>query len=177
MTRRTLLALGIGTALHGGAVHGTEPTLAGTRFVVTNTFQGAQTDGAEVDVSSFELDNNRFATVGDGVELPAFISIYDVDVSDTAIAFTWVDTEFSRRLNGVTPEGNHDRNYFVFDLPGDVAITGIRFDAERSELLPESTAPEARVLGPNRVVIDNDAGVVRGVGYNPAFEITLSRRS
>lgn len=160
-------------ALLGLATTAQSATLDGATFVVTNTFQGAQTEGVEMDVAAFGLDNNKFATVGDGVELPVFINIYDVDVSGDMIKFTWVETDFSKQITGPTPEGNHDRNYFTFDLPQGVAITGVAFDAENSEMLEGSTAPEAQVLGPNRIVIDNMVGVVRGVGFNPAFKISF----
>ena len=43
--------------------------LMGATVVITNTFQGGQTDGAEVDVAGFGMLNNQFATVGDGMEI------------------------------------------------------------------------------------------------------------
>ena len=148
--------------------------LDGVDFVITNTFQGAQTNNVETDVGAFGLPGNQFATVGDGVELPAYINIYDVDVSDKMIKFTWVETEFSKKITGPTPAGNHDRNYFIFDLPQGMAITEVAFDAENSEMLEGSTVPQATVIAGNRIVIDNNEGVVRGVGFNPAFSVTLS---
>ena len=149
--------------------------LKGSSFVVTNTFEGNAGGGSvpETDVSAFGLDNNKFAVVGDGVELPVFIAIYDVDVSGDMIRFTWRETDFSKQITGPTPEGNHDRNYFTFDLPEGVAIEKESFDADASDMLEGSVAPTAAVLGPNRIVIDNMGGVVRGVGFNPAFKVTF----
>ena len=167
---RFLLSLTIAAAL---PLTASAADLTGAAFVVTNTFQGAQTDGAEVDVAAFGLDNNKFGIVGDGVELPVFINIYDVDVSGDMIKFTWRETEFSKQITGPTPDGNHDRNYFTFDLPEGVAIDKVIFDAAASDMLDGSTEPTAAVLGPNRIVLDNMGGVVRGVGYNPAFKVTF----
>ncbi|MEM7241974.1 MAG: hypothetical protein AAF429_07300 [Pseudomonadota bacterium] len=147
--------------------------LLGANFVITNTFQGAQTDNNELDVAGFGFKNNVFATVGEDVELPSFINIYDVDVSKDMIKFTWVETDFSKTITGPTPEGNHDRNYIIFDLPKGVAIDTIAFDAAASDMLEGSAEPTAAVIGSNRVVMDNAGGVVRGVGYNPAFKLTF----
>jgi len=148
--------------------------LTGATVVITNTFQGAQTEGAEVDVSAFDLMNNQFATVGGDVEFPAFITLYDVDVSADRIKFTWGDSPFAEQISGPTPDGNHDRNYFVFDLPEDKAITDVAFDADASDMIDGSATPFAAVLGPNRIVIDFAAGVIRGDGFNPAFAVTVS---
>lgn len=156
------------------AADGHASGLIGATVVITNTFQGAQTEGAEVDVSAFDLLNNQFATVGDDVEFPAFITLYDVDVSAGAIQFAWGDSPFAQQLSGPTPEGNHDRNYFVFDLPEGKAITEISFDAAASDMIEGSAEPTATILGPNRIVIDFSTGVIRGAGFNPAFAITVS---
>ena len=147
--------------------------LIGSTVVITNTFQGAQTENAEVDVSGFGLVNNRFSTVGDEVEFDDFITLYDVDVSANAVAFTWSDSEFAQQLSGPTPEGNHDRNYLIFDLPEGKAITAVAFDAEASDLLEGSAEPTAVVLGPNRIVTDFSGGVIRGTGFNPVYAITV----
>ncbi len=149
--------------------------LMGTTFVVTNTFEGDAGGNKvdETDVAAFGLDNNKFAVVSEEVELPTFINIYDIDVSADMIKFTWRETEFSSQITGPTPEGNHDRNYFVFDLPEDVMIESVTFDPENSEMLENSVEPVATVLGPNRFVIDNIGGVVRGVGFNPAFKVNF----
>lgn len=147
--------------------------LTGSTVVITNTFQGAQTENAEVDVSGFGLANNQFSTVGDDIEFDDFITLYDVDVSANAIAFTWSDSEFAQQLSGPTPDGNHDRNYLVFDLPEGKAITAIEFDAEASDLLEGSAEPTATVLAPNRIVTDFSGGVIRGAGFNPVYSITV----
>lgn len=157
-----------------GLADGRASGLAGATVVITNTFQGAQAEGAEVDVSAFDLVNNRFAIVDQNVEFPAFITLYDVDISADTIRFVWGDSAFAQQLSGPTPDGNHDRNYFVFDLPEGQAITDITFDATKSEMIEGSAAPSAMVLGPNRVVVDFASGVIRGIGFNPVFSVTVS---
>lgn len=147
--------------------------LDGAAVVITNTFQGAQTEGIEVDVSAFGLSNNRFATVGDSTEFPEFITLYTVDISADSIAFTWGDSEFARSLAGPTPDGNHDRNYFIFDLPEDVAITAVEFDADASDLIEGSAVPVATIIGPNRIMIDFAGGVIRGAGFNPVYSVSV----
>ena len=147
--------------------------LEGATVVITNTFAGEQTGGAEVDVTAFGLVNNRFATVGSDVEFPAFITLYDVDITAGSIAFTWGDSDFAKQLAGPTPEGNHDRNYFIFDLPEGKAITAIEFDADASDMIDGSAAPTATVLGPNRIVTDFSGGVIRGAGFNPVYMVTV----
>ncbi len=148
--------------------------LNGATVVITNTFQGAQTEGAEVDVSAFDLVNNQFATVGDGVEFPAFITLYDVDITADAIRFAWGDSPFAQQLSGPTPDGNHDRNYFVFDLPEGKAITAVSFDTAASRMIEGSAEPQAAILGPDRIVVDFSTGVIRGAGFNPVFPVTVS---
>ncbi len=149
------------------------PGLHGASVVLTNTFQGEFSGGNEVDVASFGFHNNRFAKVTDAVEFPNFITLYHVDISADSLAFTWTDSEFANSVSGSTPEGNHDRNYFIFDLPEGEAITSIVFDAEASQMLPDSAEPTATILGPNRVVTDFSGGVVRGLGFNPVFKVTV----
>lgn len=157
-------------ALAGGHAGG----LDGATVVITNTFQGAQTEGAEMDVAAFGMMNNVFATVGDAMEFPGFITLYDVEITGDSIAFTWLQGESADSISGPTPEGNHDRNYFVFDLPEGKAITAVAFDPDASELLEGSAEPTIAIVGPNRIVTDFSSGVVRGVGFNPAFSITVS---
>lgn len=150
-----------------------EGGLDGATVVITNTFQGAQTDGFETDVSAFGLVNNQFAKVGDDVEYSDFITLYTVDISGESIAFTWGDGAFAQQLSGPTPEGNHDRNYFIFDLPEGMAITAVTFDEAASELLDGSAIPTATVVGPRRIVTDFASGVIRGVGFNPVYSVTV----
>ena len=147
--------------------------LDGATVVITNTFQGAQTEGNETDVAAFGLNNNRFATVGDDVEFPDFITLYTVDLSGDSISFTWGDSDMANQLSGPTPDGNHDRNYFIFDLPEGVAITDVTFDATTSDMIDGSADPTAAVLGPNRIVTDFSSGVIRGAGFNPSFKVTV----
>jgi len=147
--------------------------LHGASVVITNTFQGGQTGNVESDVAAFGLTNNQFATVGDDVEFPDFITLYSVDVSSDAIAFTWADSDFAKQLAGPTPEGNHDRNYFIFDLPAGKAITAVTFDAEASDMIEGSATPTVTIIGPNRIVTDFSSGVIRGAGFNPVYSVTV----
>ncbi len=148
--------------------------LAGTPFVVSNLFQGDSTDQVEVDVSAFGLKNNLFAKVAEGVELPGFIKLYDVDVSGAHVTFSWIDTDFSHEVGGPMPSDKHDRNYFTFDLPAGVAIKSVEFDPKASVLLEGSALPTVTLLAPNRFVTEFADGVVRSEGFRPSFEITLT---
>jgi hypothetical protein len=76
-------------------------------------------------------------------------------------------------LAGPTPDGNHDRNYFIFDLPEGKAITAVTFDAGASDLLDGSAEPTAAVIGANRIVTDFSSGVIRGAGFNPVYSVTV----
>ncbi len=150
--------------------------LMGSHVVVTNTFQGDLTSNVETDVSSFGLENNQFSTVGNEVEFPNFITLYSVDISSNSIAFSWGDSDFAKQLSGPTTEGNHDRNYFVFDLPASKNITAVSLDKEASSLIDGSAEPTATVLGPNRIVTDFSTGVIRGQGFNPVFTVTVEEK-
>lgn len=108
------------------------------------------------------------------MEFPDFITLYDVDVSADAIRFEWGNSPFAEQLSGPTPDGNHDRNYFLFDLPDGKSITDVSFDADASDLIEGSATPTTAILGPNRIMIDFSTGVIRGVGFNPAFSVTVS---
>lgn len=167
---KTLTALGLTAALCTPLY---AEGLSGATVVITNTFQGAQTEDVETDVTAFGLLNNRFAIVGDSVEFADFITLYSIDISDSSIAFSWGDSEFANQLAGPTPDGNHDRNYFIFDLPEGKTITAVTFDAAASDLIDGSTEPTAAIIGPNRIVTDFSSGVIRGVGFNPVFSITV----
>lgn len=153
------------------------PAIAGElteiNMLVFNTFQGKLTKDIETDVGAFGMNNNQFSKTGDGVELPAFIGLYDIDVSDNSIAFSWVESDASSKFAGPTPEGNHDRNYFVFDLPKNKKITKISFDATKSKLLDDSKEPTAAVISRNKIVTDFAGGVIRGPGFAPVFTITI----
>jgi len=147
--------------------------LMGANVLTFNTFQGKMTEGIETDVGMFGMNNNQFASVGDGVELPGFLGLYDVDFDANSISFNWVETGFSSSVAGPTPEGNHDRNYFVFDLPADMAITGIEFDSASSSLLDGSADPSAAVISRNKIVTDFAGGVIRDLGFAPRFIISV----
>jgi|GEM_PF-4292160 len=147
--------------------------LRGATVAITNTFQGAQTDGVETDVAAFGMNNNRFAVVGDDVEFPDFITLYSVEITADSIGFRWGDSEMAQTLSGPTPDGNHDRNYFLFDLKEGQAITDVSFDADASDLIDGSAEPTATVIGPNKLVTDFSSGVIRGAGFNPVYTVTV----
>ena len=151
--------------------------LAGAQVLLTNTFEGHASNGhtvPETDVAGFGMPNNLFATVGEGTEYPQFLTLYNIDISGSEIRFEWLHSDFADKVSGPTPEGNHDRNYFVFDLPEGVTITDITLNEAASTLLDTAALPSAQVIGPNKVVTDFSSGVVRGVGFNPVFTVTLS---
>ena len=147
--------------------------LSGAKVLTFNTFTGGMTKWVETDVGMFGMNNNLFSKVGDGVELPAFITLYDIDFGGDSIAFTWVESEFSKTITGPTPEGNQDRNYFVFDLPAGKAIKAVTFDAAGSKLLAGSAEPTAMVVSRNKVVTEFGAGVDRNLGFAPRFTVTV----
>lgn len=147
--------------------------LSGVKVLTFNTFTGGMTEGVETDVGMFGMNNNLFAKIGDGVELPQFITLYDIDFGNDSISFNWVETEFSKTIVGPTPDGNHDRNYFVFDLPAGKAITQVTFDAAGSKLLDGSAEPTAMVVSRNKIVTDFGGGVDRNLGFAPRFTIVV----
>ena len=113
-------------------------------MAVTNTFESADNPGIEVNVSEFGFENDLTATItAEGVEFPNFITIYDVDFTSDSVRFTWQEDAF---VSGVTPEGNHDRNYFTFDFPEGVSIASVAFDADASELVEPSALPSVELL-------------------------------
>lgn len=147
--------------------------LIGVNAVVTNTFQADETDNHEVDVSAFNLVNNIFFTVSDAVELSDFLTIYHIDISQDAVRFTWTESEFSNSISGKMSPDKHDRNYFIFDLPEGVEIKTVEFDPETSELLENSALPTIRRISGNRIVTEFGNGVIRGVGFNPSYKISV----
>lgn len=147
--------------------------LSGTRFVVSNLFKGNATQGVEVDVTKFGLVNNVFATVGDGVELPNFITLYDIDLSKNSVSFNWIESKFSKKVGGVMPDDKHDRNYFIFDLPEGKEIASVEFDSEKSTLHEDSALPTVKLIAPNKFMTEFAAGVIRKAGFKPSFKITL----
>lgn len=141
--------------------------------MVSNTFTGALTKGVETDVGRFGMNNNLFATVGGDVEFPGFLGLYSVDLDGTGVAFSWVETDFSKSVAGPTPEGNFDRNYFVLDLPAGTVIKSVEYDAAGSKLIDGSALPTAEVISSNKFVTLFGAGVIRQAGFEPRFTVTL----
>jgi len=168
------IGLGLGLLLFTTPVYA--QNLTGAEVLIYNTFEGHTSSGhtvPESDVAMFGMQNNIFTTVNDGMEFPGFLTLYNVDISGSEIRFEWLHSKFADKVSGPSPEGNHDRNYFVFDLPEGMAIKDITFDKTESALLANAALPTAQVIGPNKVVTDFASGVVRGVGFNPVFKITL----
>jgi len=159
----------ISTVQAGGHSRG----LVGSTFVVSNLFKGDATKGQEVDVTKFGLVNNTFAKVGKGVELPRFITLYDIDVSTDSVSFDWVESPFSKKVSGVMPADKHDRNYFIFDLEAGREIKAVSFDAEKSNLHPGSALPTVTLIGPNKFMTEFASGVIRKAGFKPSFKVTV----
>lgn len=172
MLKKSILTTGFAVALASTA---TAAGLNGVSVVTTNTYTGPLSKGHEVDVGNFGLPNSQFAKVGSGVEQPAFIALYDIDFSDNAIRFKWVKTPFSVKASGPVAKGQFDRNYFTFDLPKGLAITKIEFDAANSNLLKGSAKPTAKIIAPRRVLVTFGPGVIRKIGFNPQFKVTVGK--
>ncbi len=149
--------------------------LTGERFVVSNLFKGNSTKGIEVDVTQFGLKNNVFSSVGSTIEVPAFITLYDIDVSESSISFDWVESDFSKKVSGVMPDDKHDRNYFIFDLE-DKEITAVELDLEKSQLHPNSALPTVTLISPNKFMTEFAARVIRKAGFKPYFKITVAKK-
>ena len=142
------------------------PAFADSQMLITNTYEDKTTGG------ELYWTHSTFATMGDGVELPGYIALYDVDVGPERIEFTWVETDFSNQVGGVLPEGQYDRNYFTMELPEGMQINEIAFDPA-SEMPEGSALPTARVISKNMVMTEFGPGVNRVLGFNPDFNITL----
>ncbi|MBV7395372.1 hypothetical protein [Mameliella sediminis] len=138
----------------------------GGAMLITNTYEDSSTGG------ELYWTHSTFARLADGVELPGYIALYDVDVSLERIRFTWVETDFSKEVGGVLPEGQFDRNYFTIELPEGQKITAVTLDPG-SELPEGSALPTARVISNNIVLTEFGPGVNRIVGFNPEFTVTL----
>lgn len=86
-----------------------QAAILGESATAVNTFQDSViTGGVETvfDFSGPEL-------VDDGLEFPAFASLYDIDISDDSLTMTLVDNSVVASL--VSPEGRFDRYYIGFD--------------------------------------------------------------
>jgi len=147
--------------------------LSGTRFVVSNLFKGDSTKGVEVDVTQFGLTNNLFSTVTDGIELPGFITLYDIDISENSVSFDWVESDFSKKVGGVMPDDKHDRNYFMFDLPEGTEIVSVELDRDESKLHKGSAMPTVKLIAANKFMTEFAAGVIRKEGFRPSFKIQV----
>ena len=173
---KTILKMTIATGVMvAGSLAAQAEGLSGLKVVTTNTFTGKDTKGVETDVGMFGMANNKFSVVGDGVELPAFLTIYDIDFGADSISYNWVESPFSKKISGPTPKGNFDRNYFIFDLPAGKAITKVEFDAAGSKLLKGSKLPTASVIAGNRIVTVFGEGVIRKAGFKPKFKVTIGK--
>jgi hypothetical protein len=149
----------------------TTSTLPAPSVTVRNTIQSPTFTGGSED----PFGNAQSAIISSaGTEFPGFIDIYDIDATNNSIAFRWIDTEFSRLVGGPVGADVFDRNYFVFNLPENVAITNISFDPAVSNLLPGSAQPSAQVLSSNEILTVFGEGVIREIGFNPVFRITTS---
>ncbi len=173
--KNTMLIISFMLVANTSAAGGLSRGLTGTSFVVSNLFKGDSTQGVEVDVTQFGLSNNHFAKVGKGVELPKFITLYDIDVSSHSVSFDWVESTFSKKVSGVMPADKHDRNYFIFNLPPGKKISNVEFDAKNSLMHEGSALPTVKLIGPNKFMTEFASGVIRKEGFKPSFKITLAK--
>lgn len=148
--------------------------LSGSTVLVTNMFKGNSTNNVETDVAAFGLTNNLFSEVDSNIELPNFITLYNVDIDANSVSFDWVESDFSKKVGGAMPSDKHDRNYFVFDLPEGTEITSILFDADNSSLHPGSALPTATLISPNKFMTEFADGVIREKGFKPKFIVELA---
>jgi len=169
---KSSLLLSILTVLYAGS--SSANTLLGSRVLVTNQFKGDSTNGIEVDVTEFGLTNNLFATVGDDVELPGFITLYDIDLTADSVRFNWIESEFSNSVSGKMPSDKHDRNYFVFDLPDNIQIASVEFDVNGSQLHEGSALPTVKLISTNKFMTEFSSGVIRKPGFKPSFKIAFN---
>ena len=78
--------------------------------IVVNTFEDTIiTSGFE---TLFGIDGPTTVT-DPGLEFPAFVTLYDIDISEDSVSFTLVDNEIV--LDLILPPGRTDRYYIGFD--------------------------------------------------------------
>jgi len=171
-SNKRILILFIFTFLMSGI--SSAESLLGSRVLVSNHFKGNSTDGVEVDVAAFGLDNNLFSRIGDDIELPGFITLYDVDLSSNSVSFDWIESEFSKSVAGTMPADKHDRNYFIFDLPHNLKIVNVELDITNSQLHSGSALPTVKLISPNKFMTEFASGVIRKQGFRPVFKVTTS---
>jgi hypothetical protein len=140
--------------------------IGGKQILITNTYEDKTTGG------ELYWTHSTFAKMGKDVELPSYINLYDIEASAERIEYTWVETDFSKRVGGVLPEGQYDRNYFAIELPEGQKIMAITLDPA-SEMPEGSSRPTAKVISNNMVMTEFGPGVARVTGFNPDFNITL----
>ena len=101
------LSLSLGTAIF--PTETAQAAVLGDSATAVNTFQdSAITGGIE---TVFDFSGSELVT--DGLEFPAFASLYDIDISDDSLTMTLVDNSVVASL--VSPEGRFDRYYIGFD--------------------------------------------------------------
>ena len=106
-----------------------KPITSGSSVTVTNTFQSdAFTMGAELAIEDlFQVPAGSLAataTVGEGVEFPAYIlNLYDIDIAEKNLNFTVVaqaDDPTYGNLFRILEAGTVDRYYLTFDTAQNV---------------------------------------------------------
>ncbi len=148
----------------------TTATLAKPSVIVRNTIQSPSFTGGSED----PFGNAQSASISSATEFLGFIDLYDIDVTSDSITFNWIDTVFSQIVGGAVGADVFDRNYFVFNLPENVIITSVSFDAVASNLLAGSAEPTVQRISSNQVVTIFGEGVIRSVGFSPVFRLTTS---
>ncbi len=92
-----------------------DPIKDGTSVTLQNTIEAAVIPGFETETN---FGDAATADVGDDVEFPAFVGIYDIDIDDSQINFSMstagVDNPDIAGLFRTIEAGTFDRYYFTF---------------------------------------------------------------
>jgi len=95
---------------------GKDPIKEGTSVTVQNTLESLVVPGYETETNFGDPTTKE---VGSDIEFPAFVGIYDIDLSDSQIEFsmsnTAVNDAFVSGLFRTIEAGTYDRYYFTFD--------------------------------------------------------------
>ena len=101
------LSFSLGTALL--PTETAQAAVLGDSATAVNTFQDSVITGNIETVFDFSGPE----PIADGVEFPAFATLYDIDISDDSLTMTLVDNSVVASL--VSPTGRFDRYYIGFD--------------------------------------------------------------
>ncbi len=144
-----------------------EIIILGSSVTVTNTFQStAFTMDAEVAIEElFQVSEGSLAataTIGDGVEFPAYLlNLYDIDIEETSISFTVVaqtDDPNYGSLFRVLEANTFDRYYFTFSESQNV-----------SEFSVSNSAVDLRIDSDKVLVVE----IGEGYDFKPGQNFTI----